>query len=150
MFPQRHARILCFEIPARSLERRLGHAMPAHGLHQLEHMSRALKLLAQHHRTEKLDQRRPRSFRPFVAIERPFTSRTLTPPFATISVSDTCEDNAPFSGTTKACFEKVDERQANLAQFNRLYQQSKKRFLRDTHYAFVCAVLTTNMACAAS
>src|SRR6185369_7912513 len=128
MFPQRHARILCFQIPARSLERRLRHAMPAHGLHQVEYMSRALNLFTQHHRTEKLGQRRPRSVRPLVAIERPFTSRTLAPPLRAIRVSDTCENDAPFSGPTKACFEKVDERQANLAQFNRLYQQSKKRF----------------------
>ncbi len=133
MFPQRHTRILCLEIPARSLERRLRHAVPAHGFHQLEHMSRALDLFLQHHRTKKLDQRRPRSFRPLVAIKRAFTSRTLPPPCRAVRVSDTCEDNAPFSSPTKACFEKMDERQANLAQFNRLYQQSKKRFLRETH-----------------
>src|SRR4051794_22941891 len=121
MLPQRDARILCFEMPARSLERRLRHAMPAHGIHQLEHMSRALDLFTQHHRSKKLDQRRPRSLRPLVAVERSFTGRTLPPSFSAILVRDTCEDNAPFSSPTKACFEKVDERQANLAQFNRLY-----------------------------
>src|SRR5215213_3076843 len=143
MFPQRHARVLRFKIPARSFECRLRHAMPAHGLHEVEHMSRALDLFTQHHRSQKLRQRRPRSFRPFVAVERSFPSRTFTPPLDAVSVSDTCEDNAPFSSSTKTCFEKMDERQANLAQFNRLYQQSKKRFLRDTHYAFLPTVLTT-------
>src|SRR5689334_5748008 len=146
MFPQRHARVLCFEIPARSLERRFRHAMPTHRVHQFECMSRALKLFAQHHRPEKLRQRRPRSFRPFIAIERLLTRRTLTPPFPTVRISDTRQNDAPFSGPTKTCFEKMYERQANLAQFNRLDKQSKKRSLRDTHYAWRDSELTTDEA----
>src|SRR6185369_6231820 len=53
------------------------------------------------------------------------------------------QNDAPFSSTTKACFEKVDERQANLAQFNRLDKQSKKRSLRGRHYAWPDGELTT-------
>src|ERR1044072_6598618 len=103
MSRQRHARVIRFEIPVRSLERRLRHAMPAHGLHQLEHMSRALDLFMQHHRSKKLDQRRPRSFRPLVAIKRLFPGRTLAPTLGAVLVSDACEDDAPFSSPTKTC-----------------------------------------------
>jgi hypothetical protein len=41
----------------------------------------------------------------------------------------------------------VDERQADFAQFDRLDKQSKKVFLRETHYACVYAELTTREIC---
>src|SRR5689334_3678371 len=146
MFPQRRARVLCFEIPARSLERRLRHAMPTHGPHQVECLSRAVKLAAQHHRREKLNQRRPRGVGPFITIKWSLTRRALAPSFATVRIRDTRQNDAPFSCPTKTCFEKMNEGQANLAQFNRLDKQSKKRSLRDRHYAWRDGELTTEDA----
>src|SRR6185503_10374191 len=143
MFPQRYARVLRFEVPARSFKRRLGHAMTAHRLQQFECASGIFKLFAQHHRTEKFGQRRPGGFRPFVAIKRTFSGSALAPAFGAIGIDDTRQNDAPFSRATKACFEKVDERQANFAQFDRLDKQSKKLSLRETHYAWVDAELTT-------
>src|SRR5689334_16608323 len=143
MFPQRHARLLRFEIPTRGLERRLRHAMTAYRPEQFEYLSRALNLFVQHHRTKKLRQRRPRSVRPLAAIKRSLTGRALTPPLGAVGISDSRQNDAPLSSTTKASFEKVDERQANLAQFNRLDKQSRNLFLRDTHYARARGVLTT-------
>jgi len=143
MFPQRHTRVLRFEIPTRSFERRLRHAMPTHRPHQVEYLSRTFYFFTQHHWAKKLRQGRPRSFRPLVAIKRPFSGRTLAPPFTAVRIGDTRQDDATLSSSTKTCLKKVNERQANLAQFNRLDKQGKNLFLRDTHYARRSAVLTT-------
>ena len=135
MFPEGNTCVLCFEIPARSLQCRLGHAVTTYRLHQFEHLRGTLDLLSDNHRAEKLRQRRPGGVRPFLAVKRAFAAGALAPAFAAVGTRHAREDDAAFSGATEAGFEKVNERQANLAQFNRLNKQSKKVLLRGRYYA---------------
>src|SRR6185369_9408558 len=79
----------------------------------------------------------PGRFGPLVAIKRPLPGRAFSPTFRAVGIDNAREDNASLSGATETCFEKVNERQAYFAQFNRLDKQSKKVFLRDRHYAFL-------------
>src|SRR5688572_17930735 len=117
--------------------------MTAHRSHQGKSACRTLDLFAQYHRREKLTQSGPRSICPFVAIKRTLACRTLAPTLSTVGISHAGQNNTSLSSTTEACFEEVDERQADFAQFDRLDKQCKKVFLRDRHYAFLYLVLTT-------
>lgn len=75
-------------------------------------------------------QRGPRCFSPFIAVKRTFAGGAFTPAFDTVGVNQASQQNASLSCATEACFKKVNERQADFAQFNRLDNQSKKVFLR--------------------
>ncbi len=119
--------------------------MTAHQFHQGKRVCRALDPFADDHRREKFAQRCPAGIRPLVAIKRSFSGRALAPPLGAVGIDNAREDNASLSGATETCFEKVDERQAYFAQFNRLDKQSKKVFLRETHYARLYAELTTRI-----
>src|ERR1044072_8309602 len=98
--------------------------MATHRPHETEDLTRALDFVVQHHRGQKLRQRRPAGVSPFVAIKRPFASGAFAPTLGAILVGNTREDDPAFSSSTETGFEKVDERQANFAQFNRLDKQS--------------------------
>ena len=98
--------------------------MTTHRPHQSENVFGALNLVAQHHRRQKLRECRPARVRPFVAIKRTFTRSALSPTLGAIRIHHAREDDAAFSSATETGFEKVDERQANFAQFNRLDEQS--------------------------
>src|SRR6185369_8851480 len=137
MFPQRYFRLLCFEVPTRSFDRGFRHPVTAHRFHQLKYLCGAFDFRAENHRREKVSQRRPGAVRPLVAVKRALAAGAFSPTFGAVSVRQTREDNAAFSGATEAGFEKVNERQANFAQFDRLDKQSKKAFLRERHYALL-------------
>src|SRR6185503_19885282 len=119
MFPQRHARFLCLQIPTRSLDRRLGHAMTTHRSYQTKNVFGALNLVAQRHWRQKLRERRPARVSLFVAIKRSFTRRALSPSLCAVRIRNAREEDAAFGSATETGFEEVDERQANFAQINR-------------------------------
>ena len=143
MFPQRNAGAFRFEIPTRSFDCGFGHAMTAHRPHQCERVRRLSISLPTTIGARNSRQSRPGRFGPLIAVKRTFAGSALSPTFSTVSISHARQHNASFSSTTEACFEEVNERQADFAQFNRLDNQSKKVFLRDRHYAFLYVVLTT-------
>jgi hypothetical protein len=94
--------------------------MTTHRPHKTKNVTGALDLVIQHHRREKFRKRRPARVSPFVAVKRPFAGSAFSPPLGPIRIGNTREDDAPFSSATETGFEKVNERQANFAQFNRL------------------------------
>ena len=71
-------------------------------------------------------QRGPGCVGPFVTIERSFTGGAFAPTFGAVRVSHARQNDAPFSGAAEAGFEKVNEGQADFAQFDRLDDQGQK------------------------
>ena len=113
-------------------------------------MRSTFDLLANNHRRQKLAECHPRTFGPFVAIERSFTRRAFAPAFSTVSIDHSRQNDASFSGAAKAGFEEVKKWQANLAQFDRLDNQGKKLFLRDSALCISDPRLQQNRARAGS
>jgi hypothetical protein len=93
--------------------------MTTHWSHQSENVTRAFDLIAQHHWGQKLRESGPTSVSPFVAVEGSFARSAFSPSLGAIRIRHAREDDAAFSSATETGFEKVDERQANFAQFNR-------------------------------
>src|SRR6476469_1866076 len=118
MFPQRHAGAVGFQIPPGGFNRGLGHAMTTDSLHHIVNARRAFNLVPDYHRPEKLFERRPTRLRPLVRIERSFTAGTLAPTFRAVPVDDARQNDPPLSRTPKTGFEKMNQRQANFAQFD--------------------------------
>ena len=126
MSPQRHAELSCFEVPAGVFNRRFSHPVTPHRPHQIEHLRRAVNASANDHRREEFMQRGPRGVSPLIAVERTFAGRTFTPALSAVGVGNSRQHDAPFSCTTEAGFEEVNEGKADLAQFNRLNDQGQK------------------------
>jgi hypothetical protein len=88
------------------------------------------------HGREKLLHGCPGTFGPLRTVEGSFTGRAFSPAFRTVFVDSASEHNSPFSGASKTGFEEVDERQTNLAQFDRLDKQGDGFApFSDAHYA---------------
>ena len=57
---------------------------------------------------EKIFQRGPGGFSPFIRIERPFAGGTLAPTLSAIPVDDAHHNDSPLSRAPKTGFEKMD------------------------------------------
>src|SRR5882724_3506841 len=108
MFPEGHSGAFGFEVPARRLNRRLGHTMPANRFHQIPGLTSRLNLLADHHWRQHLEQGHPGAFGPLVAIKRLFASRAFSPAFGALGVNDTYDDDSSFRCATEAGFEEMN------------------------------------------
>src|SRR5262245_51511320 len=113
MSPQRHAEFFGFEVPAGVFNRRFSHPVTPNRPHQIEHLRGAVNASTDDHRSEEFMQRGPRGVSPFIAVERAFAGRTFTPAFSAVGVSNSRQHDAPFSCTTEAGFEEVNEGQAD-------------------------------------
>src|SRR5215510_5122144 len=99
--------------------------MTTHSFHQRKDVGSNLVVFAQDHRSQVAKHCGPRCLDPLVAVERPLTSGTFSPSFSSIRVNDAHQHNSSFSSAAKTGFKKVNQGQANLAQFDRLYQGLK-------------------------
>ena len=95
--------------------------MSASPLHQVPNIGSTFDFSSDHHRREDLLSRDPCRIGPFIRVARRLAARHLTPAFSTIGVFNTDEDNAAFVSTAKAGLKKMNEREVDLNEFDRLY-----------------------------
>src|SRR2546426_12493271 len=93
--------------------------MSAHSIHQIVNARGPVAFATDRHRREKPLQCCPRGLRPFLAVEGSFAGGALAPTFHPVAIDNARQNNATFSGAAETGFEKVDEWQANLTEFNR-------------------------------
>ncbi len=143
MFPQRHARALCFQVPARSFNRGFGHTMAADSLHQIADVAGTLNFVTNDHRCQKIFERRPNSLRPFFGIKRTFARRALAPAVSTVTIDDPHEHYAAFSRAPKTGFEKMNQWQTNLPELDGRNDHESAQLpevIRRRHYALTAGL----------